>query len=142
MMSLSDRLPAVVNVKVAHIRPEFADLSDWMRAPGCVYVGRARVVFINGVRFPPEDSPWCNPYRVNAIGLTECLLRYREKLRAQLQDAATREAFLKLAGAKQLGCWCVSKRKKLIDIDPAKLECHAEVILLVLAEYNSEQIRD
>lgn len=52
----------VTNVRVAHIRPGHADLQE--ADPDNVYVGRRGVVFIDGGHFPPEDSPWANPFRV------------------------------------------------------------------------------
>lgn len=43
---------AVVNVKVANLRPQYKDLKDWMSKPDNVYIGRKGVIFINGKRFP------------------------------------------------------------------------------------------
>ena len=42
-------MSSVVNVKVAHIRPKYNDLEEWTKDPNNVYIGRAGIVFINGV---------------------------------------------------------------------------------------------
>lgn len=44
----------VVNVKVAHIRPKYNNLKEWMEDENNEYVGRGGVVFVNGERFPKE----------------------------------------------------------------------------------------
>ena len=53
----------VVNCKVKYIRPEFKDLKEWMDGFNNVYIGRGGIVFINGTRFPPKGSPFCNPFK-------------------------------------------------------------------------------
>ena len=52
-------LTQVVNVSVKNIRPEYNNLAKWIENKDeHVYIGRAKVVFIDGVRFPLYDSIW------------------------------------------------------------------------------------
>ena len=41
---------AVVNCKVANIRPKYENLQEWMEDPNNVYIGRGGIVFINNQR--------------------------------------------------------------------------------------------
>lgn len=51
------RLPHILNVRVAHIRPHgYNNLREWMADEENLYIGRAGVVFVEGRRFPPEAS--------------------------------------------------------------------------------------
>lgn len=69
----------VVNVKVAHIRPQYQ--KEWCGRN--VYVGRQQVVFVDGRRYPPVASPFANPYRCAMVqkgvagGREEAVERYR-----------------------------------------------------------------
>ncbi|KAG0042963.1 hypothetical protein BGZ83_011989, partial [Gryganskiella cystojenkinii] len=56
----------VVNVKVAFIRPKYKNLKEWMDDPNNIYIGRRGVVFVDGERYPKQDSPWANPFKINA----------------------------------------------------------------------------
>lgn len=51
-------------VKVKNIRPKYANLKEWMADPNNAYIGRAGIVFIDGVRFPKRDSVWANPFKI------------------------------------------------------------------------------
>jgi hypothetical protein len=55
----------IVNVKVKYIRPKYNNLSEWMKEPNNIYIGRKGIVFIDGIRFPKQDSTWCNPYKIS-----------------------------------------------------------------------------
>ena len=55
----------LVNVKVKNIRPIYDNLEEWMKDSNNIYIGRKGVVFINGIRFPKENSIWCNPYKID-----------------------------------------------------------------------------
>ena len=92
----------VVNVKVAHIRPKYANLKAWMADPDNVYIGRGGIVFIDGERFPKTASKWANPYKVGAKDGTreEVIEKYKE----YAKKYSTSE-LLSLQG-KTLGCWC------------------------------------
>jgi hypothetical protein len=43
---------SVVNVKVKHIRPEYANLKEWTSDLNNVYIGRRGIVFVNKERYP------------------------------------------------------------------------------------------
>ena len=111
---------SVVNVKVAHIRPEYDNLEEWMKVPNHVYIGRSGIVFINQARFPKVESVWANPYKVDKNGLEYCLVLYESWLRDKLEREGVEE-FVKLKG-KTLGCWCKPKR------------CHGDIIIKLLEE--------
>jgi hypothetical protein len=86
----------VVNVRVSHLRPKYANLKEWCADPNNQYIGRGRIVVIDdrrsqsgladkdiplgGERYPPEDSSWANPYRLNSDGSNrdEVLEKYRQ----------------------------------------------------------------
>ena len=106
----------VVNVRVKHIRPRHGDLRSWMQDPDNVYIGRKRIVFIDGARFPEEDSLWANPFKgEGAI----------EKFEAYIRDRIHQENLLPQLAAlkgKNLGCWCKPER------------CHGDVLLKLITE--------
>lgn len=114
---MAEKSTRVVSVKVGAIRPGHADLRHWMADPQNVYVGRRGIVFIDGARFPPGDSPWANPFRIGP-GCTraDAIARYRTQLCARLAESpALRIALAELRG-KTLGCWCAPEA------------CHADVL--------------
>ena len=55
----------VVNVKVENIRPEYQNLKEWMNDENNVYIGRGGIVFIDGERFPKQNSEWANPFKIS-----------------------------------------------------------------------------
>ena len=59
---------AVVNVKVANLRPHYNNLREWMQDEDNVYIGRKGVLFIDGKRFPGESSDFANPYKIGKDG--------------------------------------------------------------------------
>lgn len=112
------KAPMVVNVKVAHIRPKgYHDLSEWMKNPEHVYIGRRGAVFlnINGAkqRFPEKSSEWANPFTVKKHG-DRCLELYEEWLIDKLEKDGTDE--LKKLKNKVLGCWCYPNK------------CHGDIL--------------
>lgn len=98
-----------VNVRVAHLKSGEAgdgkvydNLREWMGDPCNVYVGRRGVVFIDGKRFPEQDSPFCNPYKVKPDRPAEdAVLDYK----IFVLPTYTPEQLASLKG-KRLGCWC------------------------------------
>jgi len=112
----------VVNVRVAHIRPQHNDLREWMKGADNVYIARAGIVFVleddgGKRRWPPVASKWANPYKVDKTrSLEEALEMYERHLDTLLLDERNREEFQLLRG-KNLGCWC----------KPAK--CHGDIIV-------------
>ncbi|KAG0242872.1 hypothetical protein BGW41_003272 [Actinomortierella wolfii] len=116
----------VVNVKVAHIRPAYANLKEWMRDPKNVYIGRKGVVFVDKVRFPPHDSIWANPFKITSqCSREESITRYEVYIRSKINNGEiTAEEVASLAG-KRLGCWCAPE------------PCHGNVLVKIVAEMTS-----
>lgn len=110
----------VVNVRVAHIRPRYKDLREWMEDPNNVYIGRGGVVFIDGVRFPPEDSEWANPYHIGKHGTREEVIqKYEIRVRGKIGRG---ELDLEELRGRNLGCWCRPEA------------CHGDVLVKLLCE--------
>lgn len=111
----------VVSVKVADIRPTYKDLREWMAEPTNLYIGRGHIVFIDGVRFPPEDSPFANPFKIGRDGTRdEVISLYRTWLCDGISDG--RIDITLLHGKTNLGCWCKPEY------------CHGDVLLEVFEE--------
>jgi hypothetical protein len=118
----------VVNVKVAHIRPQYNNLKEWMDDKNNVYIGRGGIVFIDDVRFPKYDSFWGNPYKRGRDGnIDEVLEKYETHIINNLNSLEKEEAFLKLFHlmGKNLGCWCKDHTK-------GEIKCHGDVLLKLL----------
>jgi len=78
---------SVVNVKVKFIRPEYENLEEWIKdSDKNVYIGRGRIVYINGVRYPPKDSPFCNPYKIGILTREEVLTKYKIYLLERIKN--------------------------------------------------------
>lgn len=114
----------VVNVRVAHIRPEYQNLKEWMADENNVYIGRGGVLILDGKRFPYKDSVWANPFKISkdstrkhVVSLYETMIREKLKNNRELQ-----QELLKLEG-KNLGCWCHPE------------SCHGDVLLKLIEEY-------
>ena len=125
----------LVNVKVAHIRPQYDNLKEWCDDENNVYIARKGVVFVpdgNGgkVRYPPSDSTWANPFKLPKGKNTEedrvvVSKKYEEYIRERLDnEPGLVEQLLTLRG-KNLGCWCVPKT------------CHGKILLTLLEEYSA-----
>lgn len=113
----------VVSVKVRHIRPRYDNLKEWMEDENNVYIGRKGVVFVDGERFPKENSEWANPYRItDNLDRDQVILQYETHLDAMLEDEECKKRFLLLRG-KTLGCWCKPDA------------CHGDVIVKKLNEF-------
>lgn len=109
----------VVNVKVKFIRPQYQNLREWMANPENVYIGRKNVVFVDGSRFPPNDSFWSNPYKIGKDGSRdEVIEKYRYHLNRLLSEHPDKIIELK---DKILGCWC------------APDACHGDIIIQSLS---------
>ena len=108
----------VINVKVAHIRPKYHDLRAWMNdTENNMYIGRRGIVFIDGERFPKEDSVWCNPYKIGKDGTREEVnIKYRAHISEKIASMGMREELRTLRG-KRLGCWCKPE------------PCHGDILL-------------
>jgi hypothetical protein len=112
----------IVNVKVMHIRPKYNNLKEWMADTNNVYIGRRGVVFVDGQRYPAEDSVWANPFKVGKEYTREEAIRaYETHIRAKIERMNLWDQLDALRG-KHLGCWC------------APDACHGDVIAKLLAE--------
>ena len=98
----------VVNVRVRNIRPKYHDLKEWMQDPNNVYIGRKQIVFIDGKRFPPRDSPFANPFRMNGDDAcrSTVLCKYREYITNKINNGEIQPDDLRNLIGKNLGCWC------------------------------------
>ena len=133
---------SVKNVKVQYIRKEknskgeyYRDLKHWMEDENNVYVGRRGIVFIkdeegNKKRFPPENSVWCNPFKVkknkneakDGDNRDEIVSKFEVYMRNMLEEnEELKTEFMKLKG-KNLGCWCKPER------------CHGDILIKLLGE--------
>jgi len=115
----------VVNVSVKNIRPHYSNLHQWiLNKETNAYIGRARVVFIDGVRYPFEDSIWANPYKITETQTREQVLKlYREYIEEKLKSNPEMiKELIKLKG-KKLGCWCKPEC------------CHGDILVELITKY-------
>ena len=117
----------VVNVKVKHIRPKYANLKEWVADPDNVYIGRAGIVFIDKVRFPKTGSVWKNPFKIGRDGDRSTV---KEKYETYIRDKIVREDLkddlLALKG-KNLGCWCAPEG------------CHGDLLVKLIEEFTGDK---
>ncbi len=112
----------VVKVNVASIRPKYQNLHEWCcNTEQNEYIGRRGVVFIDGARYPPQSSIWCNPFKITkTVSRDKCIEQYREYITKKLEtDKKLKDALLQLKG-KTLGCWCAPEK------------CHGDVLIKLI----------
>ncbi|CAB9497680.1 expressed unknown protein [Seminavis robusta] len=114
----------VCNVKVKFIRPHYDNLREWVKDSALnEYIGRKGVVFVDGQRFPPRDSPWANPFRITQNSTrADVVNRYEAHLRKQLKNDPTLKGELLKLDGKCLGCWCCPEA------------CHGDVLVRAIQE--------
>jgi hypothetical protein len=115
---------SVVNVKVQYIRQNgYKNLEEWMNDTNNIYIGRKRVVFIDGQRFPKESSIFCNSYKINTNNnRNKVISMYETYIRDKIKnDIICKNELLNLKG-KTLGCWCKPE------------SCHGDVLLKIINE--------
>lgn len=114
---------SVVNCKVKYIRPKYKNLKEWMSDENNVYIARRGIVFINGQRFPPYSSVFCNPFKIGKDGNREKVIQlYKEYINRKItNDPSLKLELIKLKG-KNLGCWCAPEK------------CHGNVLLELINE--------
>jgi len=122
---------SVVNVKVSNIRPKFSNLKEWMNEPNNFYIGRSGVVFIDSVRFPPEQSIFANPFKINKKGdnngtRDEVIAKYKSWINQKIQENSKIKLELLNLKGKTLGCWCKPEK------------CHGDVLLELIDFYSKE----
>lgn len=94
-----------VNINVKNIRPEYNNLKEWMEDSNNVYIGRKEVVFIDGKKFPEEDSIWHNPFRVTKLNNREFIVNeYRKYIVDYIKNNNLEDKLLELKN-KNLGYW-------------------------------------
>jgi hypothetical protein len=114
-------MTTVVNVKVLYIRPKYKNLKEWINDPNNIYIGRERIVFIDGERYPKKDSVWANPYKLKDYDKKTCLELYKNYIIKKIDDG---ELCLDDIRGKNLGCWCKEPNKKV--------SCHGDVLISLL----------
>lgn len=114
---------SVHNVKVVNIRPKYVNLQKWCEDPENVYIGRRGVVFIDKIRYPLQDSIWCNPFKIGKDGdRDEVICKYEKFIRNKLEKNPVLREELKKLKNKNLGCWCAPDK------------CHGDILLKLLNE--------
>ena len=116
----------VVNVSVKNIRPEYSNLHQWIQdKDNNIYIGRSRVVFIDGIRYPFENSIWSNPYKITDTQSREQVLElYYEYIKKKIEkEPMLVDELIKLKG-KKLGCWCKPEK------------CHGDILLDLIKQYD------
>lgn len=111
----------VANVRVTHLRPKYNNLQEWMNDSNNVYVGRGRIVYIDGIRFPPNDSLWCNPFKGKNTTREENIAKFEKYIREKIEKENLLDELKKIKG-KTLGCWCHPEN------------CHADVLVKLVNE--------
>lgn len=113
----------VVCVKVNSIRPRYHNLKEWMADPNNVYIGRKGIVFIEGKRFPEQESIWANPYKIGKDGdRNEVLQKYYQYILNKLNSGQIAVEELHKLKGKQLGCWCKPEL------------CHGDILVEILKQ--------
>lgn len=103
---MNNKITTCVNVKVKYIRPFYNNLKEWMEDENNVYIGRKGVVFIDGKRFPEENSIWHNPFKINKNNSRNTVInKYKLYIVKKINDEKLLGELLKLRN-KNLGCWC------------------------------------
>jgi hypothetical protein len=92
-------------INLKYLSREYKNLKEWMEDPNNVYIGRKEVVFIDGKRFPEEDSIWINPFRQTKLNNKEFIINeYRKYIVDYIKNHNLEGELLKLKN-KNLGYW-------------------------------------
>lgn len=113
----------VVNVKVKYIRPRYNNLKEWMEDKNNIYIGRKHVVFIDGKRYPDEQSIWANPFKIGTGNRADMIKRYEKYIREKIETGEITKDQLMGLKNKTLGCWCKPEA------------CHGDVLKKIVGEY-------
>ncbi|KAJ3028070.1 UNVERIFIED_CONTAM: hypothetical protein HDU68_002522 [Siphonaria sp. JEL0065] len=123
-------LPQAVSVKVSKLRSHgYNNLKEWMETPGNILVTRAGRISMKDTTTGEKKvigykaSPWANPFKLKDYSLEEALAKYAVHLRKLVEDSARLEEFMKLADAREIGCFCLPQEG-----------CHRDEILKLLKE--------
>ena len=116
----------LVNVRVAHLRPHYNNLQEWIANPNNIYIGRRGIVFIDGARYPPHDSIFANPFKVPRDGtLEEVIAKYEAFIVTKIETGLIRHEDIENLRGKNLGCWCKNSGED-------DVQCHGDVLLRIL----------
>lgn len=116
-------MTTICNCKVKFIRPEYKNLKDWMEDNNNIYIGRRGVVFIDGERFPKQNSIFANPFKINKNNSRKSVLfKYKIYILNKLKNKNFKNEFIALKG-KNLGCWCKPEK------------CHGDILIELLNKY-------
>lgn len=126
-LTLEVKKTEVMNVSVKNIRPKYSNLHQWILDKETnVYIGRARVIFIDGVRYPLEDSIWANPYKITETQSREQVLKlYYEYIEEKLKSNPKLVKELMKLDGKKLGCWCKPEC------------CHGDILVELINKYKN-----
>lgn len=111
----------ICNVKVSNIRPKYNNLKEWINDPNNIYIGRKGIVFIDGQRYPSQDSIFANPFKISGNDTRDIVIeKYKKYLLEKIKNKEiTNKDILQLKG-KNLGCWCCPEK------------CHWDVLLEII----------
>ena len=118
-------MTTITNVRVSHIRPKYKNLKEWMDDSSNVYIGRGGIVFIDGERFPKQNSIWANPFKIGKNTIEECISGYETYIRHKIENEYGIEKLMELKG-KNLGCWCYPN------------DCHGNTLIKLIDEYEQK----
>lgn len=128
----SENQTTVCNCKVAYLRPKYANLKEWVNDERNLYIGRAGVVFVDGQRFPKQQTVWANPYKIGKDGNVGNVLK---KFERHIRDRIAHEPELydlETLRNRNLGCWCVPCT---VDVNSSVAEvCHGQVLMRLMSE--------
>lgn len=118
---------SVQNVKVKNLRPDHQNLEEWMKDTNNIYIGRAGVVFINGIRFPKESSIFANPYKIGKDGTRdEVITKYKNYIEDKIKNNNNFLKELLSLKNKNLGCWCKPE------------PCHGDILIELIKKYTTK----
>lgn len=113
----------VVNVKVKYIRPKYKNLKCWMEDKNNVYIGRKNIVFIDGKRYPPNNSEFANPFKINKNMTRDTILdKYEIYIKNKIKNDENLKKKLMRLKNKNLGCWCKPEK------------CHGDILINIINE--------
>jgi hypothetical protein len=118
----------VVCVKVADIRKKgYQNLQEWINNANNVYIARGGIVFIDKKRFPPTNSIWANPYKIDKNNDRDTVIqKYRTHLMNKIKKNEIKISDIIKLRDKTLGCWCKEGGKDV--------PCHGDVIVEFLVK--------
>jgi hypothetical protein len=87
-----------------------------------VYIGRS--CYMGGWKL--SQSKWHNPFTIKNYGLENCLVKYEEYIRSNVNLYNCLDELI----GKKLGCWCYNSSEGRGD----KPKCHGDILIKLLDE--------